>query len=97
MFSWGIEIMNGDGHKIKELNSDKILNNGKSVLKIGNHVWVAQKSTICKNTQIADNCIIGAASVVTKSIQESDSVAAGNPAKIVKRNISWSRESECDA
>ena len=49
---------------------------------IGNNVFIGANSLILCNTRIGDNVIIGAASVVTKDIP-SNSVVAGNPAKIV--------------
>ena len=51
-----------------------------------------QKPSICKNVRIADNSIIGAHAVVTKSFSEKNSVIAGNPAKIVKQGVEWHRE-----
>lgn len=51
-------------------------------VKIGNHVMVGAKSTILANVQIGDNVVIGAGSVVTKDVP-SNSVVAGNPARII--------------
>lgn len=49
---------------------------------IGNNVFVGKKAIILPNVKIGDNVIIGAGSVVSKDIP-SNSVVAGNPAKIV--------------
>jgi maltose O-acetyltransferase len=40
--------------------------------------------TICPGVGIGDRAVIGAGSVVTRNIPE-DSLAAGNPAKVVKK------------
>lgn len=50
---------------------------------IGKRCWIGAGAIILKNVHIGDNCIIGAGSVVTKDVP-SNSVAAGNPAKIIK-------------
>lgn len=50
---------------------------------IGNNVWIGEKAIILKGVSIGDNSIIGAGSVVTKSIPR-NTVVAGNPAKIIK-------------
>ncbi len=50
---------------------------------IGNNVWIGKDVRILKGVTIGDNSIIGMASVVTKNIP-SNSVACGNPAKVVK-------------
>jgi len=56
-----------------------ILGNQKNV-RIGNNVFIGQKSIILCGSIIGDNTIIGAGSVVT-GIVEGNSVYAGNPAK----------------
>lgn len=50
---------------------------------IGNSVWIGGSATILPGVKIGDNCVIGAGSVVTKDIP-SNSVAAGNPARVIK-------------
>lgn len=49
---------------------------------IGNNCFIGAGSIVLPNVSIGDNVIIGAGSVVTHSIP-SNTVAAGNPAKIV--------------
>ena len=91
MFANNITIMSGDGHLIKDKTTKEPLHT-KGFCHIGNHVWIGKGAVICKNTTIPDGCIVGANSIVTKSFDEKDSILAGMPAKIVKRNIEWSRE-----
>ena len=50
---------------------------------IGNDVWLGHRVTILPGVHIADGCVIGAGSVVTKST-EAYGVYAGNPAKKIK-------------
>ena len=50
---------------------------------IGNNVWIGGSVTILPGVTIADNVTIGAGSVVTRDIP-SNSVAAGNPCKVIK-------------
>ncbi|WP_221628021.1 acyltransferase [Teredinibacter franksiae] len=47
------------------------------------NVWIGQRAIIGKGVTIGENSIIGAGAVVTKSIP-ANTIAAGNPAKIVK-------------
>ena len=52
-------------------------------IEIEDDVWVGAHSIILKGVTIGARSIIGAGSVVTKSIP-SDCVAAGNPCKVIK-------------
>lgn len=52
-------------------------------VNIGNNVLIGSNVYICPGVTIGDNVVVGANSVVTKSI-ESNSVAVGAPAKVVK-------------
>lgn len=53
---------------------------------IGSNCWIGEKVTILPGVSIGDDCVVGAGSVVTKSIPEK-CVACGNPARIIKK---WS-------
>jgi acetyltransferase-like isoleucine patch superfamily enzyme len=56
---------------------------------IGRNVWIGARSRICKGVTIGDNSIVAANAVVTKDVPE-NSIAAGNPARIVKTDIDQS-------
>lgn len=51
---------------------------------IGDNVWIGGSVTILPGVTIGDNVVIGAGSVVTRDIP-SHTVAAGNPARVIKR------------
>ena len=51
---------------------------------IGNNVWIGGSVTILPGVTIGDNVSIGAGSVVVKDIP-SNSVAVGNPCKVIKK------------
>lgn len=52
-------------------------------VEIGKNVWIGANVTIIPGVTIGDNAIIGAGSVVVKNIP-SNTVAVGNPCKVVK-------------
>lgn len=53
---------------------------------IKDNVWIGERARICKGVTIGENSIIAANSVVTKDVPD-NSIAAGNPAKIVREGI----------
>ncbi len=76
----------GDPKKTEQLNlhaDDRILFSKGPVI-IGNNVWIGEKAAIMPGVVIGDNVIVGANSVVTKSIP-ANCIVVGCPAKIIFR------------
>lgn len=90
MFGYDTIVYNTDGHAIYQ--NGKIINQAKN-LTIGNHVWLGWASTILKNSFIQDGCIVAKSAVVSGKFEKNNCILAGIPAKIVKENISWDRQS----
>ena len=57
---------------------------GKPII-IGSNVWICANATVLPGVKIADGVIVGAGSVVTKDLLETNSLYAGNPAVFIKR------------
>lgn len=71
-----------DSNLRKERESDYgNINNQKVVIK--NNAFIGAHSTILKGVQIGENSIVGACSVVTKSIPDNQ-IWGGNPAKYIR-------------
>jgi acetyltransferase-like isoleucine patch superfamily enzyme len=51
---------------------------------IGNDVWIAARVMLMPGVQVADGCVVGAGSVVTKSLTEPYGIYAGNPARLLR-------------
>lgn len=50
---------------------------------IGQNVWIGSNAVILPGVELADCVIVGAGSVVTKSVGTEGAIIAGNPAKII--------------
>lgn len=88
LFADNIDIRTSDSHSI--INKDGIRINNARSCNFGNHVWISKGVTCLKGTSIPDNCLVGAFSLVTgNSVFESNSIIAGNPAKVIKKEIDW--------
>jgi acetyltransferase-like isoleucine patch superfamily enzyme len=57
---------------------------------IGERCFIGGRSIVLPGVKIGDQCIVGAGSVVTRDVP-SNSVVAGNPARIVRSNIQLAR------
>lgn len=83
-----VTIRTGDSHAILQ---DGIKINEESDVIIGKHVWIGNGATILKGVHIADGSVIGSGSIVTADV-EANAIYAGNPARKVKSNISWTKK-----
>jgi acetyltransferase-like isoleucine patch superfamily enzyme len=90
MFAGATQIW-GDGHAIIDKKLKKVVNRPQNPIIIGDHCWIGSNVNFTKKAQIFENCVVGVGSVVTRSFNEANCIIAGNPAKIVKREISWDR------
>lgn len=61
---------------------------------IGNNCFIGAKSVILYGVTIPDDVIVAAGSVVTKSIEQSRVIVAGNPAKIISTWEKFAKKSE---
>ena len=85
MLSRNVKVMTSDGHDILK---DNVRINPSKNISIGNHVWLADNTTILKGASIGDSSIIGINSTLTKPIP-SNTIAAGNPAKVINNGVDW--------
>ncbi len=53
-------------------------------ISVGSNTFIGTKVLILKGVTIGENCVIGAGSIVTKSVPD-DCIAAGNPARVIKK------------
>lgn len=84
--SWDVLIIDTDIHPIHDLNNN-VVGKPSGVITIGRNVWIGNRSLILKNVIIDDYNIIGAGSVVRKSIKNSYQIFAGNPAVFLKDGV----------
>ncbi len=96
MFSGDVVLFSNDAHSIFDLQTNENINstpeeNASRKIVIGNHVWIGYRAVILYKTIIGNGSIIGANSLVKGEIAE-NCIAAGNPARIIRKNIAWSRE-----
>lgn len=84
-------ILDSDAHSLDHIqranrSSDR-QNAKKSGITIGENVLIGTRCIILKGVTIGDRSVIGSGSIVSKSIP-ADCIAAGNPARVIKQNIS---------
>lgn len=90
MLSHGVYISTSDSHSIIDTLSGKRINPAKNIT-IGKHVWLGMGTYIAKGSAIGDNSLAAAHAVVTKQFPNNVAIA-GNPAKIIRENVTWDRK-----
>lgn len=80
MFANNVLITDSDWHDLY----DRIATGTAAPINIADNVWIGDSAIVCKGVSIGKNSIVGAGAVVTADIP-ADAIAAGNPARVVKR------------
>lgn len=70
-------------HPIDYISRNEGLEYAKPI-SIGSNVWIGGNVCVLPGVTVGDNVVIGAGSVVVKDI-ESNSVACGNPCKVIRK------------
>ena len=89
MISSYVQVRTGDSHSILDMKGER-LNNAKSV-KIGDHCWIGEGAKVLKGVVLDGDDIVATGAIVTKSFPK-NSLIAGVPGKIIKGNVTWSKE-----
>lgn len=87
-----MRMSTSDVHSIFNLDTKKRINKSKDI-KISDHVWIAFDAFICKGAEIGENSVVGAKSLVSGGTYPRNCVIGGNPARILKTNITWDTRS----
>jgi len=88
LFSWDVLVMDTDFHETENIITNETNLKITRPISLGNNTWVGTRSIILKGTQVPQNTIIAANSLLNKkySIDE-NCVLGGIPARVVKRNM----------
>lgn len=91
LFSFGIWMRTADPHLVYSSLTHKRLNDSKSIF-IGDSVWIGQQAVVLKGTRIGSGSIVGAASVVANKTIQSNQSVAGNPVRMIARDVFWDKK-----
>lgn len=87
MFSFSVDIRNGDSHTIFDTETGKRVNWAKNI-RIADHVWLGAHTQVLGGAEIGENSIIGIRAMVNGKIG-SNSIAVGSPARAIKSGYNW--------
>lgn len=83
--AWDVMMIDGNFHTI-DYPGRKPRPPG---ISIGREVWIGARATILSGATIADGCVVAAGAVVAGRFDEPRTLIAGNPARVVRRDVTW--------
>lgn len=91
MLSTHIEVRTGDSHAIFDQASQLRLNHGRDI-RIGDRVWVGTRVLILKGSVLAPGSVVAAGALVTREFEDENVIVGGQPARVLKTGVVWSRD-----
>ncbi len=80
--AWDCNILDRDYHAF-DSDTEKI-----APVTIEDHVWIGARSIVLKGVTIGTGAVVAAGSVVVHDVPKG-CLVAGNPAKVIKENVTW--------
>lgn len=96
LIAWDCLLMDSDLHTIYDRGDGSLLN-ANAPISIGNHVWIGARSVILKDITIANGVVVAANSGVYGSVDETNCIIGGAPARVLRHNIRWDHGNPIDA
>ncbi len=83
------QIRADDAHPIYDVRTKKRANPARDIT-IGDHVWLGFSAVVLGGSTVGSGSVVGFRALVSGSLPN-NVVAAGIPAKVVKRHVAWER------
>ncbi len=93
MISYQVAVRTSDSHGIVDIESPAQAINPPESVTVMPHAWLAARTTIMKGLAVGSGAIVAAGAIVTSDVPPL-CLVAGIPAKILRRNVTWTRESQ---
>lgn len=90
MLAYDIDIRTGDSHPLLDAASGERLNPADDV-SIGDHVWIAAHVRVLKGVRLEHDSVVATGAVVIKPTEQPGVVLGGNPARVIREKVTWSR------
>jgi acetyltransferase-like isoleucine patch superfamily enzyme len=84
LIAWDVVIMDRDYHGL-DSDTEKL-----RPVSIGDRVWIGCRAIVLKGVTIGSGAVVAAGSVVTADVP-AGALVAGNPARVVRESVSWTR------
>ena len=92
MWAMGVGMLSDDTHAIREVATDRRINEFGGRIVIDRHVWLGNHVQVMGHCWIGHDGVVGQGSLVKGARLPDHAVSAGRPAKPRRTGITWSRQ-----
>jgi len=92
MWAMGVNMMSDDTHAIREVGTNRRINEFGGKIVIERHVWIGNSVQLMGHSRIGHDSVIGQGSFVKNVALPPNTVSAGRPARPLRGGVTWSRE-----
>lgn len=90
LLGWNNHFLDNSGHVV--MDKDKNITSEAHKIEIGNNVWITSETHFMPGASIGSQSVVGYKSFVLKNFFDSSGcLIAGNPAKILRKEITWKK------
>lgn len=89
LLGWDVQMIDSDGH---DIYIDNKKSNYDRDIVVGDDVWIGSRCSLLKGCVIQNGCVLGYGSITSGKHTEEKAIIAGNPAKVIKKDVRWTRE-----
>ena len=82
LIAWDVLVLDSDSHSVDGAPHT-------APVRIGDRVWIGCRATVLKGVTVGDGAVVAAGSVVVSDVP-ARSLVAGNPARVVREDVTWS-------
>lgn len=81
LLAWDILVLDSDSHSVDG-------GARTAPVSIGDRVWIGCRATVLKGVTVGDGAVVAAGSVVVSDVP-ARALVAGNPARVVREDVTW--------
>jgi carbonic anhydrase/acetyltransferase-like protein (isoleucine patch superfamily) len=81
LLAWDVQVVDSDSHRVDGRPHT-------APITLGDRVWIGCRATVLKGVTVGDGAVVAAGSVVTRDVP-ARALVAGNPARVVRTDVSW--------
>jgi tetrahydrodipicolinate N-succinyltransferase len=83
LLAWDVQVVDSDSHRVDGRPHT-------APVTIGDDVWIGARATVLKGVTVGDGAVVAAGSVVVADVP-AHALVAGNPARVVRTEVTWER------